>query len=132
MRSSKFSLKGRVSRFVLAEGTQKAARAVNLLFLGSVLALSLKEPAHALIFNKARQSLANDLTASGWTGGASAFDLVFGLVEALLLIIPVASGIVALTRLERGAEGWMPWVSVMGGSIVFIGFVTFLTGQIFA
>ena len=121
-----------LTKFVKNKTVQRASRWLNLLGVGTFMALSFMTTADAVIFDAARTSMAADLTASGWTGGANAFNLVFGLVEALLLIIPVASGIVALTRLERGAEGWMPWVSVMGGSIVFIGFTSFLTAQIFA
>lgn len=122
----------KLTKFVMNKTTQKVARWFNLIGVGTFMALSVMQTADAVIFDAARTSMAADLAASGWTQGANAFNLVFGLVEALLLIIPVASGIVALTRLERGAEGWMPWVSVMGGSIVFIGFTSFLTAQIFA
>lgn len=97
-----------------------------------IFIIGTQQPSHALLFDPAREAIAADLVASGWTDGSDAFNLVFGLIEALLLIIPVASGIAALTQLNRGAEGWMPWVSVMGASVVFIGFATFLTGAIFA
>ncbi|MEM9946135.1 MAG: hypothetical protein AAF810_08740 [Cyanobacteria bacterium P01_D01_bin.36] len=100
--------------------------------IAGVVVIGTQQPSHALLFDPARDSIEADLVASGWTDGGAAFDLVFGLIEALLLIIPVASGIAALTQLNRGAEGWMPWVSVMGASVVFIGFATFLTNAIFA
>ena len=59
-------------------------------------------------------------------------DGFLGLIELLLLAIPVASGIAALTQLNRGAEGWMPWLSLMGASIVFLGFVAFMVSKIYA
>ncbi|NJM99828.1 MAG: hypothetical protein HC800_24245 [Phormidesmis sp. RL_2_1] len=88
-------------------------------------------PSHALILDPAREAIASDLASAGWEEGTG-MDGFLGLIELLLLAIPVASGIAALTQLNRGAEGWMPWLSLMGASIVFLGFVTFMVGRIYS
>lgn len=105
------------------------------LYFASVLTLGYvvlsAHSSHALILDPAREAIAADLASAGWEEGTG-MDGFLGLIELLLLAIPVASGIAALTQLNRGAEGWMPWLSLMGASIVFLGFVGFMVGRIYA
>lgn len=92
--------------------------------------LSTQDASHALILDPARTALNADLTAAGFTG-ITAVGLFFGLLEFIMIAIPIGSGAMALSQMQRGTEAWLPWVTVMGGSLVFIAFVVVLVGQIY-
>ncbi|MEM9005741.1 MAG: hypothetical protein AAGE59_19730 [Cyanobacteria bacterium P01_F01_bin.86] len=97
--------------------------------LSTVLALAT--PSHALILDPARDAMSADLTAAGWDEG-SGMNLLFGLVELILVALPIIGAVGALTQINRGAEGWMPWIGMMGASVVLIGFVTFMVNAVYA
>lgn len=89
------------------------------------------EPSHALLLDPARTALNGDLTAAGFTG-ITAVGLFFGLLEFILIAIPIGTGAMALSQMNRGTEAWLPWVTSMGGSLVFIAFISVLINQIYA
>lgn len=89
------------------------------------------DPSHALIFDPARAAFTNDLGAAGFTG-PSGIELFFGFLEFLMLAIPVATGLLGLSQMNRGPEAWMPWFSIMGGSLVFIAFVTVIVQRVYS
>lgn len=90
----------------------------------------MSDPAHALLLDPARTALESDLTASGF-GNPEVIGLFFGLLEFILIAIPVGTGSMALANMNRGAEAWLPWITTMGGALVFIAFITVLVDQIY-
>lgn len=119
MTSSKWRFKKLVKMAVLATFTLIAAIALTA------------DPSHALILDPARQAFSSDLTASGFSG-PSGIELFFGFIEFLMLAIPVATGLMALAQMNRGPEAWMPWFTIMGGSLVFVAFVTVIIQRVYA
>ncbi|MGC1524620.1 MAG: hypothetical protein WA783_01080 [Phormidesmis sp.] len=99
--------------------------------LAAALVLATAPASHALLLDPAREALASDLAASGFEG-ASGIELFFGFLEFILIAIPIGTGAMALSQMNRGSEAWLPWFTVMGGSIVFIAFVTVLIGRVYA
>lgn len=95
-----------------------------------IITIALQEPSHALILDPARTALAGDLTSAGFAG-VGAVGLFFGLLEFIMISIPIGSGSMALSQMNRGTEAWLPWVTVMGGSLIFIAFVGVLIQQIY-
>lgn len=87
-------------------------------------------PAHALLLDPARNALKTDLTASGFAN-ADVVGLFFGLLEFILIAIPIGTGSMALASMNRGTEAWLPWVTTMGGSLVFIAFITVLVTTVY-
>ncbi|MGB3294556.1 MAG: hypothetical protein WBB01_16345 [Phormidesmis sp.] len=98
--------------------------------VGSVIVFS-GDHAHALIFDPARAAFTGDLSAAGFIG-PSGIELFFGFLEFLMLAIPVATGLLGLSQMNRGPEAWMPWFSIMGGSLVFIAFVTVIVQRVYS
>lgn len=96
-----------------------------------IVAILMSEPAHALLLDPARDALEADLTASGF-GNPEVIGLFFGLLEFILIAIPVGTGSMALANMNRGAEAWLPWITTMGGALVFIAFITVLVEQIYS
>ena len=90
----------------------------------------MSDSAHALLLDPARTALESDLTASGF-GNPEVIGLFFGLLEFILIAIPVGTGSMALANMNRGAEAWLPWITTMGGALVFIAFITVLVEQIY-
>ena len=88
------------------------------------------EPGHALILDPARDALAADLTASNFSN-PQVIGLFFGLLEFILIAIPIGTGSMALANMNRGAEAWLPWITTMGGALVFIAFISVLMAQIY-
>ena len=95
------------------------------------VAVLMSDPAHALLLDPARNALQADLTASGFTN-PQIIGLFFGLLEFILIAIPVGTGSMALANMNRGAEAWLPWITTMGGALVFIAFITVLVAQIYS
>jgi len=95
------------------------------------VAILMANPAHALLLDPARVALSADLTASGFTQ-PEVIGLFFGLLEFILIAIPVGTGSMALANMNRGAEAWLPWITTMGGALVFIAFITVLVNQIYS
>ena len=91
----------------------------------------LSDPAHALILDRARTALEQDLTNASFTT-PKIIGIFFGLLEFILIAIPIGTGSMALANMNRGAEAWMPWITTMGGAIVFIAFIGVLMNQIYA
>lgn len=87
-------------------------------------------PSYALLLDPARTALEGDLTASGFAN-PEVVGLFFGLLEFVLIAIPVGTGSMALANMNRGTEAWLPWITTMGGSLVFIAFITVLVGNIY-
>lgn len=98
---------------------------VTLIIVGIVA-----EPSHAFILDAARNSFGQDLTDSGFEG-ESGIELFFGFLEFLMLAIPIATGLMGLSQMNRGPEAWLPWFSIMGGSIVFIAFTTVVVNRVY-
>ena len=96
-----------------------------------LILITTGDHAHALILDPARQAFSSDLTASGFSG-PSGIELFFGFIEFLMLAIPVATGLMALAQMNRGPEAWMPWFTIMGGSLVFVAFVTVIIQRVYA
>lgn len=102
-----------------------------VILLASVtVGVLMSDPAHALLLDPARTALESDLTASGF-GNPEVIGLFFGLLEFILIAIPVGTGSMALANMNRGAEAWLPWITTMGGALVFIAFITVLVEQIY-
>ena len=124
-------MSSRSSKFVNGLTVGNHSRFVWPITFVLAAALTNQGPVHALIFDPARTALQQDLTAAGFTG-ISAVGLFFGFLEFIMLAIPVGTGAMALSNMNRGPEAWLPWVTVMGGSLIFIAFVFVLIGQIYA
>lgn len=115
-------------------GNLKLTRSSKFAMMSSsalTLCVIMQRPSHALLLDPARNALNADLTAAGFTG-ITAVGLFFGLLEFIMVAIPIGTGAMALSQMQRGTEAWLPWVTVMGGSLVFIAFVVVLVGQIYA
>lgn len=93
-------------------------------------AILTADPGHALIFDTARAQFTSDLTAAGFDN-AGAVGLLFGLLEFVLVAIPVAAALMSLARMNQGAEAWMPWVQTLGGSLVVLAFVAVVVTQVY-
>ncbi|WP_038020269.1 hypothetical protein [Synechococcus sp. PCC 7335] len=91
----------------------------------------MSDPVHALILDPARTALETDLTNAAFTT-PKIIGIFFGLLEFILIAIPIGTGSMALANMNRGAEAWMPWITTMGGAIVFIAFIGVLMNQIYA
>ena len=111
--------------------TSKVLRPILMSTFAVSFIISTASPSLAVLLDPARTALQNDLTAAGFTG-ISAVGLFFGLLEFILIAIPIGTGAMALSQMNRGTEAWLPWVTVMGGSLVFIAFVVVLVGQIYS
>jgi hypothetical protein len=124
------SLKRRLWKIFMKGNSLKVGKWIVVVTTVAV-GVFMSEPAHALLLDPARQALAADLTASGFTQ-PEVIGLFFGLLEFILIAIPVGTGSMALANMNRGAEAWLPWITTMGGALVFIAFITVLVNQIYA
>jgi hypothetical protein len=125
----KRSLKQQI-RNMLTKGNSPRVGKWVLILTSVTAAVFMSAPAHALLLDPARQALSADLTASGFTQ-PEVIGLFFGLLEFILIAIPVGTGSMALANMNRGAEAWLPWITTMGGALVFIAFITVLVNQIY-
>lgn len=118
VRRNRFSFKTLVYAFIILAG------AIGFTLISA-------DASHALILDPAREAFAADLAAAGFDGN-SGIELFFGFIEFILIAIPIGTGAMALAQMNRGAEAWMPWFTVMGGSIVFIAFVAVIVDRVYA
>lgn len=123
-------MKKRILREFSRSGSKRVRLYLWTIASAFVFAFIFQEGAHALILNAARAALTADLTAAGFAD-VGVVGLFFGLLEFIMIAIPVGAGAIALSRMERGTEAWLPWVQIMGGSLIFIAFVVVLVNQIY-
>ena len=118
-------------RDMFSSGNSKRVRKWVFIATAIVAVMLIVEPSHAVILDAARTSLEKDLTDSGF-GNPKVVGLFFGLLEFVLIAIPIGTGSMALANMNRGTEAWLPWITTMGGALVFIAFINVLVTQVFA
>ena len=125
-----FQILNRFKR-MLSTGNSPYAWRWVIAFTVCIAVVLTSDPAHALLLDPARTALQADLTASGFTN-AAVVGLFFGLLEFILIAIPIGTGSMALASMNRGTEAWLPWVTTMGGSLIFIAFISVLITTIYS
>ncbi|MGL5793010.1 MAG: hypothetical protein ACRC06_01135 [Waterburya sp.] len=104
-----------VNRFV---GSKISFWHVCVLILGTVMALSQFEPAHALFLDKLQTAVEGTISASGNIDKTIITNL-FNLIRVIFLFLVVGAGIFAYSQAQQGND-WRPIIIQVGLAIAVV------------